>query len=89
MPDVPVNVGAEALADLIPVATVTAVPALGSVPAENVPAVQPSVNVSPLTVAVISGNVQLGSVPALPNGFTDVVFGVTVTVGADTVPAGV
>ena len=89
MPEVPVNVGAEALADFISVATVMAVPALGSVPAEKLPAVQPSVSVSPLTVAVICGRVQLGNVPALPNGLTLVVFTDTLTVGADTVPAGV
>ena len=88
-PDVPVKTGAEAVADLMPVATVTSVPALGSVPAEKLPAVQPNVRVSPLTVAVISGSVQLGSVPALPKGLTLAVFTDTVTVGADTVPAGV
>ena len=86
---VPVNVGCEAVADLTDVATVTAVPALGNVPAENEPADQPSVNVSPLTVALIEGNVQEGSVPALPKGFTEAVFIDTDTEGAETEPAGV
>ena len=76
---VPVNLGAEAVADLIPVATVTAVPAEGNVPAEN-----PRERVSPETEAVNEGRV-----PADPKGLTEVVFGVTVTVGAETVPAGV
>ena len=75
----PVNAGADAVADFIPVATVTAVPAVGSVPAEN-----DSDSVSPETDAVNDGNV-----PAEPNGFTDAVFAVTVNVGAATVPAGV
>lgn len=76
---VPVNLGAEAVADLIPVATVTAVPAEGNVPAEKA-----SERVSPETEAV-----KDGSVPAEPKGFTEAVFGVTVTVGAETVPSGV
>ena len=86
---VPVNVGAEAVAVLILVATVTAVPALGNVPAETEPADHPRVNVSPLTVALIEGRVQEGKVPALPKGFTEAVFISTDTVGLLTVPLGV
>lgn len=86
---VPVNVGAEAVAVLTLVATVTAVPALGNVPAEKEPADHPRVNVSPLTVALIEGRVQEGRVPALSKGLTEVVFIDTDRVGADTVPAGV
>ena len=86
---VPVNVGCEAVADFTLVATVTAVPALGNVPAENEPADQPSVNVSPLTVALIEGRVQEGKVPALPKGLTEAVFISTDIVGLLTVPFGV
>ena len=85
----PLNVGVDAEALLIPVATVTAVPPLGKVPALNQPPDQPKVSVSPDTVAVILGNVHVGSVPALPNGVIDAVLGVTVTDGAETEPAGV
>ena len=86
---VPVNVGCVAVADLIPVATVTAVPALGNVPAENEPADQLKINVSSLTLADQEGRVQDGNVPALPKGFTEVVFTDTDTVGLETVPFGV
>ena len=85
----PVNAGAVAVADVTLVATVTAVPALGSVPAENEPADQPRVKVSPLTVALMEGRVQEGNVPALPKGLTEAVFIVTDTEGADTEPSGV
>lgn len=86
---VPVKVGAVAVADFTLVATVTAVPALGKVPGLKLPADQPRVNVSPLTVAVIEGKVQEGKVPALPKGFTEAVFISTDTVGLLTVPFGV
>ena len=86
---VPENFGADAVALLIPVATVTVVPPLGKVPASKLPADHPKVSVSPDTVAVIFGKVHFGSVPALPNGVTDAVFAVTVTFGAVTEPAGV
>ena len=86
---VPVNVGCQAVADFTPVATVTAVPALGNVPALKLPAVHPNVKVSPLTVALIEGRVQEGRVPALPKGFTEAVFISSDTVGLLTVPFGV
>ena len=86
---VPVNVGCEAVADFTLVATVTADPALGRVPALKLPADQSSVKVSPLTVALIEGRVQEGRVPALPKGLTEAVFISTETLGLLTVPFGV
>lgn len=85
----PVNVGCVDEADLTLVATVTAVPALGNVPAENEPSVQSRVSVSPYTVALIDGILQDGRVPALPNGLIEVVFIDTEIVGVETEPAGV
>ena len=73
------NFGAVAVADLMPVTAVTAFPALGSAPAENA-----SVSVSSATVAENEGRD-----PAEPKGFIEAVLGVTVTVGAATVPEGV
>ena len=89
VPSVPVKVGADAVALFTPVATVTEAPALGSVPAENEPSDQTSTRVSSLTDAVRAGSVQVGSVPALPNGLMPVVFIVTLISGAETFPSGV
>lgn len=63
----------------MPVATVTAVPAVGKDPAEN-----PSVRTSFETDAV-----KLGNVPTPLIGVTLVVFTATETVGAETEPFGV
>jgi len=84
-----VNLGAVAVAAFIPVATVIAVPAEGKVPALKEPSVHSSVKISSETVAVIVGKVQEGKVPALPKGLMEAVLGVTVIVGAATLPAGV
>mgnify|MGYP007041221424 CR=1 FL=1 len=63
----------------MPVATVTFSPFVGNEPAEN-----PSVRVSFETDAV-----KLGNVPTPVIGVTLAVFTATVTVGAETEPAGV
>lgn len=86
---VPVNNGAEAVADFTPVATVTALPLVGKVPALKLPAPQVRVRFSFDTVADSVGNVQDGRVPTESIGVTEVVFTDTETVGADTVPCGI
>lgn len=86
---VPVKVGAEAVADFTPVATVTAVPFVGNVPALKLPAPQVRVRFSFDTVADNVGSVQDGRVPTESIGVTDVVLTATLTEGADTVPCGV
>lgn len=98
---VPVNVGCVEVADEMPVAifwlendgSVTAV----GVFAVKLPALHPSVSVSPDTLVVNEGSVQLAAVPAvtepppvaLAATYFVVVVGVTVMVGVETVPAGV
>jgi hypothetical protein len=77
-----------AVAESTPVATVTAVPFVGRLPAEKLPADQPRVKFSFATVAVHAGNVQEGNVPTPDIGVTEVVVKVTVGLTV-TEPAGV